>query len=147
MTPLNNLLNTQEEADVIIIRQLTHVVETSDKFPITIVCDDTDVFILLLYFYKIKSISGEVLLEATSTKRTLISIHNTIQKLERQGFSIEDILPLHALMGCDTGAGLFNIGKLKPLSVLQKNFNIQLTFLGDINNTFEDIYMKDMYIK
>ena len=54
-----------------------------------------------------------------------------------------DILPLHASTGCDTVSGLFNIGKLKPLSVLQKDSDEHLNFLGDIsNNNFDEIYTR-----
>ena len=59
--------------------------------------------------------------------------------MEEQGYCIEDILPLHAMTGCDTVSGLFNIGKLKPLAVLQKDTNFHLSFLGDRDNTFESV--------
>jgi len=44
VTSRNDLLNAYEEAGVIIINQL---VDSN----ISMICDDTDVFILLIYFY------------------------------------------------------------------------------------------------
>ena len=140
VTPRNDLMNSQEEADVIIIHQLMHVVETSNQSPISIISDDTDVFILLFYFYKVKCIDVDVFLETTSKERRLIDIGNTVEQLENQGYSIEDILPLHALTGCDTVSALLNVGKLKLLSVLKKNCDLHLSFLGENSNQFDDVY-------
>ena len=98
MTLLNDLINTQEEADMIIIIQvlLMNIIESSGESPIVVVCDDTDVF-TLLYFYKVKSIMANAYMQATSKERRLISIpEKRVTKLEVKGYSIEDMLPLHA---------------------------------------------------
>ena len=48
--PRNDLQNTHKEADVIIINQLVHLAQRNVS-NICVVCDDTDVFILLIHFY------------------------------------------------------------------------------------------------
>ena len=106
----------------------------SGKSPITVICDDTDVFVLLLYFYKQKSLKCEVFLEETSKERKLVSIGETIENLKSQG--IMDILPLHDLTGCDTVSGLFNS---ETIICTTKNLN----FLGEISNSnFDEVYTR-----
>ena len=46
----NDLQNTHEEADVIIINQLVHLAQRNAS-NICVVCDDTDVFIVLIHCY------------------------------------------------------------------------------------------------
>ena len=52
VTKLHQLKSYQGEADVIIIHQLIYASKQTSE-PITIVCDDTDVFLLLIHFCKI----------------------------------------------------------------------------------------------
>ena len=62
--------------------------------------------------------------------------------MEEQDYCVGDILPLHTITGCDTVAGLFNIGKLKPLAVLIKDTNFHLGFLSDRGNEFGIVYKR-----
>ena len=142
VTTLDDLQNFHEEADVIMIHQLLYASEQSDE-PITVVCDDTDVFLLLLHFYKVKGSTNEVYLEETSKERKVISIRESIEKIEGEGISITDILPLHALTGCDTVSKMCGIEKVKPLNLLKKDNEEHLDFLSDIENPdFEETYKK-----
>ena len=139
VTILGHLQNLHEEADVIMIHQLLHASEQSSE-PITIVCDDTDVFLLLLHFYKVKGLTNEVYLEVTSKERKVISIPESI---EGEGISITDILPLHALAGCDTVSKICSVGKVKPLTLLKKDKEQHLDFLSYIENPdFEETYKR-----
>ena len=66
VTRLDNLKNSQEEADVIIIHHLLNATTSSNEKPsITVVCDDTDVFLLLVHFCKLKGLTNEVYPEET----------------------------------------------------------------------------------
>ena len=60
------------------------------------------------------------------------------------GYCVEDILPLHAITRFDTVAGLFNIGKLKPLAVLTKDTNFQFSFFSERGNEFESVYKRSV---
>lgn len=138
---LHQLKTFHEEADVIIIHQLIHALEQSSQ-PISIVCDDTDVFLLLLHFCKIKKMKNDSYLEETSREKRIICIKESI-KIEEDGILVEDLLPLHALTGCDTVSQLSGIGKVKPLNILKKDKEQHLHFLcGTENIDFEDIYKK-----
>ena len=59
--------NSHEETDVIIVNQVTSAASQGYK-TIHIVCDDTDVFVLLVYFYKTLNITSELLMVPTSSE-------------------------------------------------------------------------------
>ena len=84
-------------------------------------CDDTDVFLLLVCYYKVKYLSNEVYLEETTKERKIVSIRDSVDKIEREGIIITDILPVHALPGCGIVSKPCSIGKVNPLSVLKKD--------------------------
>jgi len=50
VTPRHDLSTTHEEADVVIIPQVVHVALAGVN-NIRVVADDTDAFVLLLYYY------------------------------------------------------------------------------------------------
>ena len=122
-----NMQNTQEEADVIIIHQLMWIVDsTANDINITVISDDTDVFVLLVHFYHARQLTCHVTLEATSKERKSIDIqatallHNSIAG---------QLLAAHALSGCDTVAQCFGICKTKVVKVLQAGH--QLLIIGN----------------
>ena len=61
------------------------------------------------------------------------------------GYCVEDILPLRAITRFDTVAGLFNIGKLKPLAVLTKDTILYLVFLVK-KEMSSKVYIRDVLI-
>ena len=75
----------------------------------TIICDDTDIFILLLY-HSITALRADVhvFIEATSRDRKIISFNETLKKLDDQGINVQD---LQASMPCLDGTvdSLFGI--------------------------------------
>ena len=54
----------QEEADVIIVQQVLHCVGEARQ--ITVVSDDTDVFVLLLYHYQMAEVEVPLTMESLS---------------------------------------------------------------------------------
>ena len=82
-----------------------------------------------------------ILLEATLGERKVISIPKTIEAIGELGIRVEDLLPMHAITGCDTVGSLYRIGKVKALNVLQKNQDIQLhNHLSDSYQELEHKY-------
>ena len=71
---------THEEADVIMVQQLFTEITTKKLEKDQIICDDTDVFVLLLYFYWKLQIEADVLMEATSGNRNIIDIKQSVCK-------------------------------------------------------------------
>ena len=110
-----DLRTTHEEADVIIAQQVVHLAETGHS-NIRVLADDTDVFVLLLHFYKKRQFTCNLLMMGTSLGRKCADIKATVEKHED---IIEDILPAHVLSGCDSVPALWGIGKGTVFSVLK----------------------------
>ena len=70
---------------------------------VKVICDDTDVFVLLLHVYLTMNLTCTVLMESTSADRTIVDIGATTQKNKA---IIPSLLAAHALSGCDTVARL-----------------------------------------
>ena len=73
------LYNVHEEADVIIVNQLVYLADQGAR-NVLVVCDDTDVFILLIYFYCGKDLSCGVIMESPVPGRTVVDIKATADK-------------------------------------------------------------------
>ena len=116
-----------EEADVVIPQQI-HMTKQSRKVQnFKVIYDDTDVFVLLLYYYVTQKWMGDILLQSLEEGRSLISIKKTAEK---HG-SIASWLPaIYTLTGCDTVPKMFGIGKVSALNVLRKN---PLNRLGNLD--------------
>ena len=124
---------TQVEADFIIPQQI-HIVKQPRKVKnFKIICDDTDAFLLLLYYYVTQKWTGDILLESLEEGQSLISIKKTAEKY---GFIASCLPVLHALAGCDTVPKIFGIGKVSTLNVLRKN---PLNHLGNLDTLPEVI--------
>ena len=48
---LNDLASSHEEADLLLTQQAVYIAKRDPAANILVLCDDTDVFALLLYFY------------------------------------------------------------------------------------------------
>ena len=68
-----DLQTTQEEADVIIIHQVIQLARNDAK-SIKVICDDTNVFILLMYAFVTYQLSCLVIMEGTISSRTLLDV-------------------------------------------------------------------------
>lgn len=129
-----DLRTTHEEADVIMVAQAIYAAKEERK-NVVIVADDTDVYILLLYHYQAESLTVPMKLRSAQSGRALIDIAATVQSLQN---IIPELLPAHAISGCDTVAMCHGIGKTKMLKAVQTN-KCSLNLLGDLNATMEDI--------
>ena len=128
-----DLRTTHEEADVIIPRQMVSCVGEGYKL-LTIRSDDTDVFILLIHYYKHCALTCTVLMEGTSSQRQVIDIGMTVQT---HCEIIKYLLAAHALSGCDTVSHLYGIGKPTVVRVLQKG--LKLSKLWQMGADMHDI--------
>ena len=72
--------NSHEEADVIIVNQVMSAASQGYK-TIHIVCNYTDIFVLLVYFYKTLNITNELHMVPTSSEtRNVANIDATVRK-------------------------------------------------------------------
>ena len=112
----HDLKTTHDEADVIIIQQVIGLASLGIRC-ISVICDDTDLFILLLHFYHYNKLSCCLLMEGATSQRTIIDIAATARKHAK---IVPQLLAAHALSGCDTAAYMYGIGKGTVVKVLQK---------------------------
>ena len=131
----DDLRTSHEEADVIMIQQVFHAAEHGGSL-IKVVCDDTDVFVLLANFVEKHTLESTVLMEETHYDRKIININETITQHRS---IIPSLLPMHSLSGCDTVPKHFNIGKTTGIKVLIKS-KFSFSFLGKINSRIEDVF-------
>ena len=110
-----DLRTTHEEADVIIVLQAIHLA-CLGKQSIHIVADDTEIFTLLLHYYKAQNFTYNLVMIATSTSRTSVDIKATTEKHP----DIDDnILAAHVLSGCDIVSSLWGVRKGTLIKVLR----------------------------
>jgi len=95
---------------------------------ITVVSDDTDVFVLLLHYYLEDGLTLLVTMESPIKDRVVVDIDKPVEKHQN---IIPEILAAHALSGCDTVACCFGIGKNTVLKVVRSG--ISLSLLGHID--------------
>ena len=129
-----DLRSTHEEADVLIIQQLI-AVQHSLKNSAVVISADTDVFVLLLSFAKKYEFKFKLFMESPIKNRFLIDIDKTV---ENHDDIVADLLPAHAISGCDTVACYFGIGKGAVVKVLKTGFHFN--FLGNSKSRMEDVF-------
>ena len=122
-----DLCTTHEEADVIIVQQMVKL--AVDNIRINIICDDTDVFVLLVHFYVQEKLTCDVIMSGTSSGRTVVDIKATAEKNSRIA---NQLLAVHVLSGCDTVSQMYGIGKGKAVQKMQ-SMKHPLTYLGKPN--------------
>ena len=104
-----------EEADTIIAQKVV-MLASQGKGQIKVICDDTDVFILLLHYYKLCSLTCGLLMVGSSKGGKCTDIKATVEEHDP---IVDGLLCTHALSGCDTTSQPFGIGKLSVLKVLK----------------------------
>ena len=92
---------------------------------VSVICNDTDVFALLLHIVAEMKPIGQLCMCSTVKYLAVIDI---IQKVHTS--IVPDLLAIHALKGDDTSAATFGIGKIKALKVA-RTARIPLHAIGD----------------
>ena len=114
LTKLDCLV-THEEADITLCSYMLKAA-TSSAETVRIVCDDTDVFLLLVYWTWRKTIRKNIQMEKWDGM--VLDIHATVVKL---GDKCGQLPGMHALSGCDTVSYPYGKGKKSALKVLMNN--------------------------
>ena len=79
MTLCEHMRITHEEADVIIIHQMLCKV-ASGKQNIIVICDDTDVFLLLVHHYTELGLTCQITMTGVSPQRSVVDIGASVDK-------------------------------------------------------------------
>ena len=114
---------THEAVGVVLVQQML-TVSRENPAGITVVSEDTDVFVLLLHHYLEDGLTLLVTMESPIKDRIVVDIGKTVEKHQN---IIPEILAAHALSGCDTVACCFGIGK-KHCPQSRKKWILFVTF-------------------
>ena len=104
------MFHADDDADVLIVKKATEVSQTANT---AVVGDDTDILVLLLYHAR-NIESFHIFFhpkpkQFARKKPITVSIHSSVRKLGME--LCENILFIHALLGCDTISSVLGIGK------------------------------------
>ena len=108
---------------------------------VKVICDDTDVFVLLtVYVFQQVSKSKVLVLSAKAfgTGRSLIDINETAKK---HAEILPSLIDAHALSGCDSVPKLYGTGKKTVIKNL-KDQNLSLSSLEDTAGSLANVYAK-----
>ncbi|CAG9759512.1 unnamed protein product [Ceutorhynchus assimilis] len=86
-----------------------------------ILLDDTDVFVLLVHFYRKLNLKCAMWMESVD-KAKLSDIPATVYNL---GTQLNSLLAVHCLTGCDSTSQFFGIGKYKAVQALRSGIEIE----------------------
>lgn len=112
-----------EEADTNLISYPLKLLP--EKRHLQIVAADTDIFVLLVFFWWLKKPSVQVSMKKYDGK--VIDINATALKLKDKCF---DVLATHALSGCDSVSYPFGKGKVSAINLLLKS-DLKLEIFSD----------------
>ena len=131
-----DLETTYEEAYVIIPRQVVDAATQGSKC-IKVICDDTDVFILLIHYYQQCSLTCIVLMEGTSRMRAVTDIGATAKQ---HAYIAGQFLAAHALTGCDTVAFMWGLRTAKTVKLLLSG--CKLLKMGNTDMPMDEVLPK-----
>ena len=132
--PRPDIFVSHEETDNTIIQQTFMAVELEAEC-LSVMADDTDVYILLLHYYNQKELNIPMFMESSVHGRQTIDIWPTAKE---HANILPKLLAPHGLSGCDTVAPCYGIGKMKILKILKQG-NYSLSCLGDSNANWPDV--------
>ena len=132
--PRPDISSSREETDNIIIQQTFMAVEQGAEC-LSVMADDTDVYILVLHYYSQKELIIPMFMESPAHRRQTIDIR---AKAKEHANILLNLLAAHGLSGCDTVAPYYGIGKMKILKTLKQG-NHSLSCLGDSNAKWPDV--------
>ena len=96
-------VSSHEEADTIVQHVMTRYMVGE---VVSVICDDTDVFALLLHFVAEMKPNGQLCTCSTVKDCAVIDI---IQSVKVHTSIVPDLLAIHALIGTDTSTATFGI--------------------------------------
>ena len=129
----DDLRTTHEEADVIIVQQMVNLSQHG-CLSIKVICDDTDVFVLLMYFYNERCLSCIVTMESPIACSSVIDIGASVAHHKEV---VNHLPAAHALTGCDTVSYIYGIGKVTAL--MELNSGMTLNVLGQHDADMYDV--------
>ena len=126
MTVRDDLATTHEEADTIIIHNTNVLIKEGYK-QCHVLCDDTDVLLLLMHYYESHFSPANIYMVGFKASPKVISISESVKK---HSAIVPHLLAGHAPTGCDSVPGTCNIGKTKIVKALNSSRKVSLRSVG-----------------
>ena len=123
---------THREADVIIVQNLVNFSEHG-CISIKVICYDTNVFVLLMYFSNNKRLSCMVTMGSPIAGRSVIDIRASATQHKEL---VKQLPAAHALTGSYTESYIYGIGEVTALKVLMGG--IALNCLGQQDDDMDE---------
>ena len=92
----------------------------------------------MVHYVRKYQLKNTVLMEATKSGRQVMDIHLSIEKMVSADYDPALILPLHAIIGCDTVAAYF--GTLRRHSTKYPTETKKLSIIGDLTEDKDAVY-------
>ena len=112
----------KDDADTLIVKTALELATLNQ--PVTVVANDTDILVILVYHYNLKLsalspiyLKSDIKRQKTDSK-SVISIRDVC--LQVGDSTARALLAIHAISGCDTTSAMFGHGKTSALKVLTK---------------------------
>ena len=102
---------------------------------LSVMADDTDVYILMLHYHNSKELNIPMFMESSVHRRQTVDIWATAKE---HANILTNLLAPNGLSDCDTAAPCYGIGKMKMLKTLKQG-NHSLSCLGDSNANWTDV--------
>jgi hypothetical protein len=99
-----------DDADTLVAQNALQLASQLPKKPVTVIANDTDILILLIYHYKLEM--SDIFMRTESSSR-LTSIRSVYLALGQS--VVKRLLVIHAVSGCDTTSSLYGHGKVTVL--------------------------------
>ena len=116
-----------EEADLVIVNQMSHVAPQTKH--ISIMADDADIFLLALHHYPRHVEECRITMESLTRESKVIDVTATAMKHKN---IVPSLLQLHAFTGSDVSGSYCSIGKQSSLTLL-KNKKLRFVYLGNLD--------------
>ena len=118
------LASSQEEADMWLLLHASHTAQEGHR-AVTVVTEDTDVFVLLLSFCR--TMNTTILQKCgSSTRNKLIDVKKITTVLGED--TCRGLIGVHAFTGCDSASAFAGKGKAKALKILKDDAEVKETF-------------------
>ena len=114
---------THEEVDVVIVQQAYQFILDVGIKSVCVVCDDTDAFVILVFFYQKLGVQANVFMQETSGEWSIVDIGLTV-KVNKE--IIPGTLAAHAASGCDSVAPYHGVGKASIVKKLRLGKELKL---------------------
>ncbi|KAK2175269.1 hypothetical protein NP493_740g01003 [Ridgeia piscesae] len=136
----HDLCSTHEEADIIITQ---HAISCSLSGKcVRVVYDDTDVLVLLVYFYHIKCRSRNSAPKIMSSLVKELGVIDIGATATAHTGIADDFLAIHGISGADTVASLHGVGKATVIKIAKKG-TFSLSKVSDVAKPLSS-YMRHM---